>query len=115
MTVDEVVQVVDGSLFSDSRISEDHSVVHGFSSDLMSDVLTVTADHVLLITGLSNAQTVRTAMMSDIHVVLIGRNKRITEEMKTLAEQNNVVLIGTAYSIFRASAELYNAGLKPIF
>ncbi|TVQ38615.1 MAG: hypothetical protein EA384_08700 [Spirochaetaceae bacterium] len=115
MTVEEIVKIVNGSIVTSTDISHNHAVSYGFASDLMSDVLTVTADQVLLITGLSNAQTVRTAMMSDIHVVLFGRNKKVTAEMRSLAEQNEIVLLSTAYSVFRAAGELYRAGLKPIF
>ena len=115
MTVEEIIAVVNGSIVTSTDISHNHAVSYGFASDLMSDVLTMTADQVLLITGLSNAQTVRTAMMADIHVVLFARNKKVTAEMRSLAEQSDIVLLGTPYSIFRAAGELYQAGLKPIF
>jgi predicted transcriptional regulator len=113
MTIGEIVEAVDGSIVVGDR--EDRDVVYGFSSDLMSDVLTVMQDNVLLITGLANLQTVRTATMADITTILLVRNKRATEDMKTAAEENDVVVIETSYSMFRASGILYGAGLKAVF
>ena len=55
---------------------EEELVETGFSSDLMSDVLTLDTDKMLLITGMANLQAIRTAEMADIHCILLVRNKR---------------------------------------
>ncbi len=86
-----------------------------FASDLMSDVLTQSNDHVLLITGLANMQTIRTAEMSDINCVVFARNKKATPEMIELAKESDIVLIACRYSLFRTCGLLYQAGVKPIF
>ena len=86
-----------------------------FSSDLMSDVLTLDEDNILLITGLANVQLIRTAEMADIHLVLLARNKKATPEMIELAIENNLVLLETPYSIFRVSGILFSNGLKPVY
>ena len=113
MTISQIVEAVEGRIATGDR--HDREVVYGFSSDLMSDVLTVMQDHVLLVTGLSNLQTVRTATMADISTILLVRNKRATTEMKKAAEENGMVLIETSFSMFRTSGILYQAGLKPVF
>lgn len=86
-----------------------------FASDLMSDVLTLENSGTLLISGLSNLQVIRTAEMSDIGQVIIGRNKPVTEEMIDLARKSGIVLIQSPYSVFRISGMLYAAGIKPVF
>jgi len=86
-----------------------------FASDLMSDVLTIEDQSPMLITGLSNLQTIRTAEMADIHVILLARGKKASKEMITLANENNITIIETTFSVFRTSGILYNAGVKPIF
>jgi len=93
----------------------DREVGFAFSSDLMSDVLTVDHRNTLLITGLSNLQAVRTAEMSDIAQLIIVRNKEISGDMIALAEENQIVLMQSEYSLFRVSGILYGAGIKPIF
>jgi predicted transcriptional regulator len=90
-------------------------IERAFSSDLMSDVLTLDDHHIVLITGLANVQLIRTVEMADIPVVLLARNKKADEEMIKLAEENGILLLGTPYSIFRASGVLYENGLKPLY
>ena len=63
----------------------DCPVTRAFASDLMSDVLTVKSDNLVLLTGLVNIQTLRTAEMSDIGCVIFVRNKKVTPEMIRLA------------------------------
>lgn len=90
-------------------------VEHAFSSDLMSDVLTGDYHKTVLVTGLSNLQSIRTAEMSDISEVIIGRDKEVSQEMIDLALENEIVLIKSNYSIYRISGLLYEAGIKPIY
>lgn len=114
MNVEEICLVVNGDLVcgSDKLNSE---FTHAFASDLMSDVLTVNCNNLLLITGLANMQTIRTAEMSDIDCILFVRNKSVTPEMKMLAEELGIALIKSSSTMFRASGELYRAGMKPLF
>lgn len=86
-----------------------------FASDLMSDVLTTQADGMLLLTGLANVQTIRTAEMSDVQGVVIVRNKKVSQEMIDLACENGIVLIECKCSMFKAAGLLYQNGLKPLF
>ncbi|HSV87156.1 MAG TPA: DRTGG domain-containing protein [Bacteroidales bacterium] len=85
------------------------------ASDLMSDVLTLKSDNVLLITGLNNVSTVRTAEMSDIHCVVLARNKKANAEMLELARENGLIIIECSYSVFKTCGLLFQAGIKPIF
>lgn len=91
------------------------AIKYGFAADLMSDVLMIDADQLLLITGLCNIQTIRTAEMSDLKCILFVRNKKATDDMVALAEQNGIVLLESPYSMFRAVGELAKAGIEPIF
>lgn len=90
-------------------------VNHAFTSDLMSDVLTGDYDQTILVTGLSNLQALRTAEMSDIREVIIGRSKEVSREMIELANESNIVLIQSSYSLYRISGILFEAGIKPVY
>ena len=83
----------------------DENVDYAFASDLMSDVLTIKTNDFLLITGLANVQSVRTAEMSDVEYILFVRGK----------SDNGMVVIRTDYSMFKTSGILYGAGLKPVY
>ena len=114
MKVEEVLNIIGGELLTPNRAAT-NEIRYAFSSDLMSDVLTRDYEDTLLITGLSNIQAIRTAEMSDIGVVIIARNKEVSEDLVRLAESSDIVLLKSAYSLFRISGLLYEAGIKPIF
>lgn len=114
MTLQEVVEVVQGTVIC-GRENLNREIHLGFASDLMSDVLTLLADDILLITGLSNIQAIRTAEMSDILQILFVRNKQPTKTMIDLAIEHEITIITTPYSMFRASGSLFNHGLKPVY
>ncbi len=114
MTLKEIVEKVDGTVLTGEEFL-DRKVEYGFSSDLMSDVLTLLDDNILLITGLSNNQAIRTAEMSDIHQILFVRGKMPDKGMISMAKENGITLIATKYSMFRTSGILYGAGLPYIY
>lgn len=114
MKIKDVIKVVEGKLVSGENLLE-KEVSRGFASDLMSDVLTLDSDSVVLITGLSNTQALRTAEMSDISCIVIARNKKTTPEMMQLAEDADLVMIECSSSVFKAVGKLYKAGLKAVY
>lgn len=90
-------------------------IERGYSSDLMSDVLTLDTDQLLLITGMCNIQTIRTSEMADIRFIVFVRNKKVTDEMLALACDNNMCILESPFTLFKASGILYQAGLKPVY
>jgi predicted transcriptional regulator len=90
-------------------------IYFGFASDLMSDVLTLDTDNMLLITGMNNLQTIRTSEMSDISYILFVRDKKVSQEMKDLACENNITLIECSYSMFKTCSVLCEMGLEPVY
>ncbi len=115
MTIEAIKDLVHGEVIcGEERIHDEINCV--FASDLMSDVLTLKdIDKLMLLTGLSNLQSIRTCEMSDISYMLVVRGKEVTEEMKELAEDNEMVIIKTEYSMYKTSGILYNAGLPAVY
>jgi predicted transcriptional regulator len=86
-----------------------------FASDLMSDVLTIDSANLLLLTGLVNVQTIRTSEMSDIQNIILVRKKQATPEMIRMAEENQMVLMQCAYSMYKTCGILFGSGLEPVY
>lgn len=114
MKVVEILKAIDGRLICGVQ-DANLTIGFGFASDLMSDVLTLPSANHLLITGLANLQTIRTAEMADISVIVFVRGKKASEEMINLATETGITLIETAYSMFRTSGLLYEHGLNPVY
>ena len=115
MKIREITEVLGAKIIVGKHRVEEDAVLKGFASDLMSDVLTLDEEEVLLITGLCNIQTIRTAEMANIDVILFVRNKDVSEEMIELAMENDMVLLQSKFSMFKTVGLLYGAGMKPIY
>lgn len=114
MLLSEICSAVEGKvLCGDHRLDENAECA--FASDLMSDVLTVKKNDFLLITGLSNTQSVRTAEMCDAPYILLCRGKSVSEEMLELARENDIMIITSGFSMFKCAGLLYGAGLKAVY
>lgn len=114
MKIKDIVKIVDGRIIhgNDNLHKE---VEMGFASDLMSDVLTLQSESVVLITGLANIQTIRTAEMADISCVVFARNKKASPDIINLAKENRIVIIECPYTLFKTCGLLFQAGLKPVY
>ena len=82
------------------------------ASDGMSEVLASPLLGSLLITGLTNIQSVRTADVADISAILYVRGKRPNERTIQLAREKKIVLIATALGMFDTCGILRNHGIK---
>lgn len=89
----------------------DREVYSACGSDMMSDVLAYVKDQAVLLTGLVNAQVVRTAEMMDMVCVVFVRSKCPTAEMVELARESNMVLLKTKKRMYEACGRLYAGGL----
>ncbi len=114
MTLKDVAEMLNGKVVNGSEHLE-REVEFAFSSDLMSDVLTIQKDNMILLTGLANIQALRTAEMSDISCIVFVRNKKVNADMLKLGKESGIVLIECPSSMFRASGVLFSNGLKPVF
>ena len=114
MGIQEIVKLIDGTIICENS-SSDESVSRAFASDLMSDVLTLNTDSLLLITGLANLQTVRTAEMADIKNILFVRNKKPSPEMVSIAKREGITIISCSKSMFATCGILFDAGIKPVY
>ncbi len=114
MRVIELAEILEGHIICGDQFGE-KEVFYGFASDLMSDVLTLDNDRLVLVTGLNNLQTIRTAEMADIECVVFVRNKKVLPAMIDIAKENEMILIECRFSMFHAIARLHEAGIKPVY
>ena len=111
MTINEVKELLGAEVLcgSESLGKEIHSAC---GSDMMSDVLAYVKDQAVLLTGLVNAQVIRTAEMMDMHCIVFVRGKRPTLDMIEMAEDRDMVMLCTDLEMFTSCGKLYSAGLR---
>lgn len=89
----------------------DMEVATAFGADLMSDVLSFAKAGSLLLTGLTNAQVIRTADILDIAAIIMVRGKKPTAEAVALARELNIPILATKYILFETAGRLYLKGI----
>lgn len=116
MKASKVAELIDGEVLSCKHLIDEVEVNTAFAADLMSDVLAYVESEkndVILITGITNPQIVRTAEMLDIPVVIVARGKKVPDETIKLAEEKEIIIISTKNIVFTTSGILYMNGIKP--
>lgn len=111
MQLQMVLKCVKGRLLT--QCGADTEVTSAFSADLMSDVLAMAQPGALLLTGLNNAQILRTAQVLNLGAVLIARGKTPAQILINESNEAEVPLMSTDMTLYEASAHLYAAGLLP--
>ena len=111
MKLKQLKEVIDAIVIYENN--EEHNYKHGFATDLMSDALAMIdyGEETILITGLVNMQSLRTAEMLDITTILFVRNKKPDEDMINLAKDLDINLYSTEYTMYEACGKLYAEGL----
>ncbi len=112
MRLDEVLEATSATMLVKPPFNID--LESACASDLMSDVLLFTKPNMLLVTGLTNPQAIRTADMAEAPAVLFVRGKYPPPETLALAEEMGVAVMLSPYTMFETAGRLYEAGLKGI-
>lgn len=80
-------------------------------SDFMSDVLAFVKNQALLLTGLVNAQVVRTAEVMDIKCIVFVRGKEPGPDILQMAKERKIVVMTSQRRMYSACGLLYTNGL----
>jgi hypothetical protein len=80
----------------------------------MSEILAFHRPHALMLTGLTNIQSVRTAMVADVSAIVYVRDKRPGRKVVDLAEANDIPVLVTALGMFDSCGILYEAGMEGV-
>ena len=110
MKISEIQKLLDAEIVCGEEYL-DHEVHSACGSDMMSDVLAYVKDQAVLLTGLVNAQVIRTAEMMDMVCIVFVRSKSPSEEMIRLARESDMVILKTNKRMYEACGRLYVGGL----
>jgi predicted transcriptional regulator len=101
----EMVRILEGEVLCchDKLERPVHDVA---ASDLLSDVLGFERENYALLTGLTNAQIVRTAEITNAVCVVILRNKQPQPAAVALAKRTGIPLVLSRFGMFEACCRL---------
>jgi predicted transcriptional regulator len=107
ITLAEVRDLLDAEVLMGDDLSIKVEAVG--AADLLSDVLALSKTGTLLLTGLTNAQVIRTAIIADLCGVVFVRGKKPGDEILSLAREARIPVLGTSLKMFEAAGRLYKA------
>ena len=110
MKIKEIAELLSAEIICSPEQAE-REVFSACGSDMMSDVLAFVKDQAVLVTGLTNPQVIRTAVMMDMVCVVFVRDKQPTEEMVELARAQGIAILTSPLRMYEACGILYSAGL----
>ena len=113
MTVGEIAKALDAQWLCGQE-EEDRVVHYAFASDMMSDVLAYVQEDTVLLTGLVNSQSIRTAEMLDLPCVVFVRGKNPHQDAVKRAQELGIAALSTQYTMFETCGKLYTAGMKAV-
>ena len=106
MKLSEIIEALNGKLLTGDGFLEKDISTCG-ASDLMSDILAGLSEGCILLTGLTTVQVIRTALVADVGAVVFVRDKTPPVEVVELAEENQLPLISSPYSMFVSCGRLH--------
>ncbi|MCK9254665.1 MAG: DRTGG domain-containing protein [Bacteroidales bacterium] len=116
MKIADILELIEAKVAnSEICLERTEKFKYAFASDLMSDVLRLKCDNTLLVTGLCNIQTIRTVEMAEIKLIIIARGKKIDDEMLELADENDICVLETEFSVYKVCGLLYQKGILPVY
>lgn len=111
MTVKDIVETLHGEVLA----GEDHldkEVSSIGASDMMSDILALSQPGMLVLTGHTSPQAVRTGLVTHLLGLVIVRGKNLPPQTLEMAKASDFLLIRTEYGMFSSSGKLYAVGFR---
>jgi predicted transcriptional regulator len=111
--VKDIVQVLEAEVLSGNDKLE-REVKYAGAADMMSDILALSKPGMIVLTGYTYSQVVRTALVTDLMGLIIVRGKYVPAETIELAKQNNFLLLRTKSYMYSSCGKLWTMGLRGV-
>jgi predicted transcriptional regulator len=110
MKLADIAAVLGCEILTSCDDSKDVTTV--VASDGMSEILAYHRPDALMLTGLTNIQSVRTAVVADVYAIVYVRGKRPPAKVVELAREKGIPVLSTRLGMFESCGILYREGLQ---
>jgi predicted transcriptional regulator len=110
MKLSQIVEALEAKVLTGDDLLEKDIDTCG-ASDLMSDILAGLSEGCILLTGLTTIQVIRTARVAGVGAVVFVRGKTPPQEVIDLAQEHELPLISSPYSMFVSCGRLHACNL----
>lgn len=113
MTIKELANLLNAKVNAGSDCLE-KEVLSAYAGDMLSDVLALGKQPDVLLTGLLNAQVIRTAEMMDTFCVVFLRGKEPDAAIVDLAASCGICVLSSGLEMYDACGKLFQNGIEPV-
>ncbi|MDO4548730.1 MAG: hypothetical protein Q4D04_11565 [Clostridia bacterium] len=110
MYATEIVELLNAKMLCGEELPK-LEIQSACGSDMMSDVLAFPKERMVLLTGLTNTHVIRTCEMLDVLLIVFVRGKIPGNDVLEMAEDRDMVVLATPYTLYEACGILYKNGL----
>jgi hypothetical protein len=109
--VRDIVALLDAEVLSgESKLDEEVKSVG--ASDMISDILALTKPGMVVLTGYTYPQVIRTALVTDLLGLIVVRGKSVAPETLAAARGNNFLLLRTRGYLYSSCGKIFATGLR---
>jgi len=112
MKIGEMVAVLNGRLLA-GEDKKNLELNRAYAADLLSDVLALTRERTMLVTGITSPQVIRVAELLDIPAIIFVRGKLPPGESMESIKKLDIPVIATSLTMFETCGLLYSKGVRP--
>jgi len=113
MKVKDVINILSAELIlGNNRLEDDVNSIG--ATDMMSDILALSEPGMLILTGNTSPQSVRSAIVTDLLGLVFVRGKNIPPETIRMAKESDLIIMKTDMFMYSACGRLYTEGLRGI-
>ena len=113
MTLRELAELLEAEVICGEHHLDEEFECAG-ASDLMSDVLAFGESGIVLLTGLVNTQSIRTADIIEAKAIVYVRGKKLNKEGIALAKKRDILILSTRFFMYKACGLLYDRGIRGV-
>ena len=110
-TLKEIINLLKCEVVWAEESHMDMKIDRAGAADLMSDIIAFIRPESLMLTGLVNVQSVRTADIAEVKAIVYVRGRKPTLDAIELAKQKGIPLLSTSFFMYDACGILYTNGI----
>ena len=112
MRLSEIADKLNLQNINKKPIREDVLISHGYTSDLLSQVLARAKNDSIWITVQSHLNTIGVAVMTGISAVIVCEGHDVPDEVIEKADEEQIALFKSQESAFQLSGKLFECGIR---
>ena len=112
MKLSEIIKELDLEAINKKSIDDGVTIVHGYASDLLSQVLASAKQNSIWLTVQSHLNIIGVAVMTGMYAIVICEGHDVPDNVIEKADEEGIALFKSPEGAFELSGKLYERGIR---